>query len=227
MTMCDIHTHIIPLVDDGSSSIEESIKLLQMEIKNGVDKVICTPHQRKGHLNKEEIINIFFKLKEKVSNLPIELYLGAEVLYYDNIISDLKDNKILTLNNSNYFLLEFPTTLEFDIPNIVYEIIIAGYIPIIAHIERYDYLKVEDYVIIRKYGGLISINSSSIRGLFTSKKCKCLLKKGMCDFICSDCHDSKNRLVSFKGAKRFIKYHLKYRKCYDKLFNSNPIFLNE
>ena len=131
------------------------------------------------------------------------------------------------MNNSNYFLLEFPTTLEFDIPSIVYEIIIAGYIPIIAHIERYDYLKVEDYVIIREYGGLISINSSSIRGLFTSKKCKYLLKKGMCDFVCSDCHDSKNRLVRFKGAKRFIKYHLKYRKYYDKLFNHIPVFLNE
>lgn len=225
--MTDIHTHIIPLVDDGSSSIEESIKLLQMEIKNGVDKVICTPHQRKGFLNKEEIINIFFKLKEKVSNLPIELYLGAEVLYYDNIINDLKDNKILTMNNSNYFLLEFPTTLEFDIPSIVYEIITSGYIPIIAHIERYDYLKYEDYAIIKKYGGLISINSSSFRGLFTSKKCKYLLRNGMCDFVASDCHDSKSRLVRFKGAKRFIKYHLKYRKFYDNLFNHIPVFLND
>lgn len=225
--MTDIHTHIIPLVDDGSSSIEESIKLLQMEIKNGVDKVICTPHQRKGFLNKEEIINIFFKLKEKVSNLPIELYLGAEVLYYDGIINDLKCNKIITLNNSNYFLLEFPTTLEFDIPNIVYEIVIAGYIPIIAHIERYDYLKHEDYAIIKSCGGLISINSSSFWGLFTSKKCKYLLRKGMCDFVTSDCHDSKHRIVDFKRARRFIKYHLKCRKYYDELFNSNPIFLNE
>ncbi len=227
MTMCDIHTHIIPLVDDGSSSIEESIELIKMEIKNGVTKIVCTPHQRDEIFNKEEIINVFFKLKEKVSSLQVDLYLGAEVLYYDNIINDLKDNKILTMNNSNYFLLEFPTTLEFDIPSIVYEIIIAGYIPIIAHIERYDYLKVEDYVIIREYGGLISINSSSIRGLFTSKKCKYLLKKGMCDFVCSDCHDSENRLVSFKGAKRFIKYHLKCRKYYDKLFNHIPVFLNE
>lgn len=107
------------------------------------------------------------------------------------------------------------------------EIITSGYIPIIAHIERYDYLKVEDYVIIREYGGLISINSSSIRGLFTSKKCKYLLKKEICDFVCSDCHDSKNRLVSFKGAKRFIKYHLKCRKYYDKLFNHIPVFLND
>ena len=227
MTMCDIHTHIIPLVDDGSSSIEESIELIKMEIKNGVTKIVCTPHQRDDFFNKEEIINVFFKLKEKVSSLQVDLYLGAEVLYYDNIINDLHDNKILTMNNSNYFLLEFPTTLEFDIPSIVYEIITSGYIPIIAHIERYDYLKVEDYVIIKKYGGLISINSSSIRGLFTSKKCKYLLKKGMCDFVCSDCHDSKNRLVSFKGAKRFIKYHLKYRKYYDKLFNHIPVFLND
>lgn len=225
--MTDIHTHIIPLVDDGSSSIEETIKLLQMEIKNGVDKVICTPHQRDGFLNKEEIINIFFKLKEKVSNLPIELYLGAEVLYYDGIIRDLKCNKIITLNNSNYLLLEFPLTVELDIVNIVYEMVIEGFIPIIAHIERYDYLKYEDYAIIRKYGGLISINSLSIRGLFTSKRCKYLLRKGMCDFVTSDCHDSKYRLVNFKGAKRFIKYHLRCRKYYSKLFNSNPIFLNE
>ena len=210
MTMCDIHTHIIPLVDDGSSSIEESIELIKMEIKSGVTKIVCTPHQRDEIFNKEEIINVFFKLKEKVSSLQVDLYLGAEVLYYDNIINDLQDNKILTMNNSNYFLLEFPTTLEFDIPSIVY-----------------DYLKVEDYVIMREYGGLISINSSSIRGLFTSKKCKYLLKKGMCDFVCSDCHDSKNRLVSFKGAKRFIKYHLKYRKYYDKLFNHIPVFLND
>lgn len=49
----------------------------------------------------------------------------------------------------------------------------------------------------------------------------------MCDFVCSDCHDSKCRLVSFKGAKRFIKYHLKCRKYYDKLFNHIPVFLND
>lgn len=227
MAMCDIHTHIIPLVDDGSSSIEESVELIKMEIKNGVTKIVCTPHQREGIFNKEEIIDIFFKLKEKVSSLQVDLYLGAEVLYYDSIIDDLMNNKILTMNNSKYFLLEFPTTVELDIPNIIYEIIIAGFIPIIAHIERYDYLKIEDYVIIKKYGGLISINSSSIRGLFTSKKCKYLLKKGMCDFVCSDCHDSKYRLVNFKGAKRFIKYHFKYRKYYNKIFNNIPIFLNE
>ena len=52
MTMCDIHTHIIPLVDDGSSSIEESIELIKMEIKNGVTKIVCTPHQRDDFFNK-------------------------------------------------------------------------------------------------------------------------------------------------------------------------------
>lgn len=53
MTMCDIHTHIIPLVDDGSSSIEESIELIKMEIKNGVTKIVCTPHQRYDFLTKK------------------------------------------------------------------------------------------------------------------------------------------------------------------------------
>lgn len=226
MSMCDIHTHLIPFVDDGASSLEETIKLIKMEIENGVTDIICTPHQREGLLNKYDLLSSFFNLKETLNDFPINLYLGSEILYYDNLVNDLKADKVLTMNNTKYILLEFPTSVEVDIPSAVYELVVEGYIPIVAHIERYSYLKYEDYDIIKRTGGLISINSSSIKGIFTSKRCKYLLKKGICDFVCSDCHDSINRLVDFKKSKRFIKSRLGYRKSYERLFEVTPCFLN-
>ncbi|MCR4898580.1 MAG: hypothetical protein K5892_05070 [Acholeplasmatales bacterium] len=117
--MIDMHTHILPNVDDGSDSLDVSIKLIEEEIKNGVDTIVLTPHQNKMNLNKELLTNKYNEFMSKI-NYDINIYLGSEIYYYDNLRKDLLDNKVLTMNNSKYVLIEFSTRTEMNIYIIIY-----------------------------------------------------------------------------------------------------------
>lgn len=216
--MIDIHTHILPNVDDGSSNFDTSLKLLELEVENGVNKVICTPHQNYLNLNKELLIEKFNEFKNKI-NLDIELYLGSEIYYYKGFLNDLVNGKLLTLNNSKYILIEFSTSQNTDIIDIVYSIRLKGYIPIIAHIERYSYLNNEDYLKIKKEGALIQINASSFNYSNTKKIIKYLLKNNLVDFVASDCHDLNRRSVDFFKIKKYI--YKKYKEQYHHIFEND------
>lgn len=216
--MIDIHTHILPNVDDGSSDFDTSCKLLELELENGVNKVICTPHQNYLNLNKDLLIEKFNEFKNKI-NLDIELYLGSEIYYYKGFLNDLENGKLLTLNNSKYILIEFSTSQNTDIIDIVYSIKLKGYIPIIAHIERYSYLNNEDYLKIKKEGALIQINASSFNYTNTKKIIKYLLKNNLVDFVASDCHDLNRRSVDFFKIKKYI--YKKYKEQYHHIFEND------
>lgn len=216
--MIDIHTHILPNVDDGSSDFDTSCKLLELELENGVNKVICTPHQNYLNLNKELLIEKFNEFKNKI-NLDIELYLGSEIYYYKGFLNDLENGKLLTINNSKYILIEFSTSQNTDIIDIVYSIRLKGYIPIIAHIERYSYLNNEDYLKIKKEGALIQINASSFNYTNTKKIIKYLLKNNLVDFVASDCHDLNRRSVDFFKIKKYI--YKKYKEQYHHIFEND------
>lgn len=193
----DIHTHIIPDVDDGSPDLETSILLIEGEIKQGVGAIICTPHYRRGMFesDKEKILINFELLKQEVKkrNLDVELYLGQEIYIrsYDSLKKLLDKDKVIFINNKKYILLEFSYTNEIDISEIVYDAKLKGYIPIIAHIERYDYIKLDDIADIIEAGGLIQVNAASVLGKYGFKIkqfVKKLLKHDLVDYIASDIH---------------------------------------
>ena len=135
--MIDIHTHIIPYVDDGSSSLEDSLAMIKHEISIGVDTIICTPHHIFHRYEKsvddiKKNFNLLLREVEKL-NLPIKLLLGQEICYThrEDILSFLNEGKLLTLNNTKYVLLEFSFTREpEDITDIIYNFssaIIGGF----------------------------------------------------------------------------------------------------
>ena len=218
--MIDIHTHILPNVDDGSDSLETSIYLLKQEIKEGINKVVLTPHQNKQSLDKDGLVKTYLEFKEKVKDLPLELFLGSEVYYYSGLKEDLKNDKVLTIMNTKYFLIEFSTRIEYNIKDILYDFSILGYKPIIAHIERYDYLTKEDYLDISKYA-LIQVNSASFFNRNYKKICMYLLKNNLIDFIASDCHD-RFRDVSFLKTYKLIRK--KNNDLYEKILKNEHIF---
>ena len=229
--MIDIHTHILPFVDDGSSDFETSINLIKLEIEQGVTDIFVTPHYFKyrDFLSKcEENKKIFNELVEEVrrQNLKINLFLGNEIFYNSDIFNDLKSNKVMTLNGSKYILIEFPLYEEIeDIPEALNNLTAKGYIPIIAHPERYTYLtNIKHFEIIKRMGGKIQVNSGSITGL-EGKKIKrlvCwLIKNGLVDFVASDSHDF--RPSTMKKAFDIIKNNYG-DEIADRLFNNNDIF---
>ena len=211
--MIDIHTHIIPGVDDGSPNLETSIEMIKHEISIGVDSIICTPHHIYHRYEKsvEEIKSNFRLLKEAVEkeNLPIKLYLGQEICYShrEDIIKMLQEGKLLTLNNTNRVLLEFHFTREpEDLLDIIYNFSIHSYEVIIAHVERYEWMTLDKVIALKGEGALIQINSNSYLGLTTWKEkrfTKLLLKKGLVNYVASDTHSFRPSTLdkSFKKIK--------------------------
>ena len=220
--MKDIHTHIIPCVDDGSPNLETSISMIKHEIAIGVDTIICTPHHIYHRYEKtvDEIKKQFDLLKEAVNkeNLPVKLYLGQEICYTsrEDQIKMLKEGQLLTINNTNRILLEFSFTREpEDISDVIYNFSVNGYEVIIAHVERYEWITLQKVEQLKKEGALIQINSNSYLGMTTWKEkrfTKKLLKKGLVDYVASDTHSFRPSTLdkSLKKIKNpdLFDYHL-------------------
>lgn len=224
----DLHTHILPAVDDGSPSMEQSIKMLEEEIKEGVKHVVLTPHMQSRVQKVERSVHSerFNELKRAVEDigLPIHLYLGAETLFRSHLNPDYKT---LTLGRSKYILLEFSVREAQPVEEIIYDISRMGFIPIVAHIERYDYLTFDDYLSIKKTGALIQVNTTSILGLDKQVKPKLpmkMIKEGLVDLIASDCHNLDVRKPNMMMCYNVLKKHISQDQL-DQIFihNTKPI----
>lgn len=218
--MIDIHSHILPCVDDGSDGINTSRNLLMQYVSQGIGRAVCTPHQNKTLRRADALKSAFNKLCENVADLPVRLFLGAEILYYTGMARDIASGELLTLGGSKYVLVEFPVAVSgVDLQDAVYELNLSGYVPIVAHVERYFNLGKDDYFSIRDEGALFQVNADSFSYNHVLKKLKYLLKNQLVDFIASDCHDDKRRNADFGCAKKFISK--KFPGQYAKFFSDN------
>lgn len=198
--MIDIHSHIIPGIDDGSKSMEMTLEMLRMAEKSGITEVIATPHylleygEAKINEVREYVKNINEVLKEE--QIKIKVYSGQEVYFTENIVNDYVQGNIGTLNDSRYMLIEFDLRrLEDNIIDYLYELQVKGITPIIAHVERYRSV-IKNPEIINKFireGYLFQLNAGSIEGKFGSevqKTAKLFLKNNIYSFIGSDAHNT-------------------------------------
>lgn len=139
----DIHCHIVPGVDDGATDIEETGKLLRMEYEQGVRTIIATPHFRfRMFETSAEKVKEQFKLVEKAAAevaSDLHVYLGCEFHTNMEMISMLRENKVMTMAGSRYVLTEFSHNSEENyIRERLSTLLSGGYKPIVAHIERYE-----------------------------------------------------------------------------------------
>ena len=142
MGYTDIHTHILPGVDDGSISLEQSMLMLHKAFDEDIRRIYLTPHYIPGRRNasKEHRLTAFEELRaQALKELPdLELYLGNEIYYRENALSDLKAGEAFTMADTDYVLLEFDIHSDYKIlQKAVKQFTEAGYKPILAHIERY------------------------------------------------------------------------------------------
>lgn len=212
--LVDIHCHILPGIDDGSESLKISLEMALQAVKEGVSTIIATPHYIVGE-NEHDLAT----LKERVQSLQTEIdraglalkiLTGSEVYICPELIYRIKENKLITLNETPYLLCEFPT---FDVPehllDIVRELTLYGYKPVIAHPERNEvFLRQPEMVenLIRM-GCYLQVNGSSIVGRNGSRSQKFiidLLKKGLIHFISSDAHSSNRRTIRLVEPLRVV-----------------------
>jgi protein-tyrosine phosphatase len=203
---------MLPNVDDGSHSRYETLEMINQSIKDGVKKIILTPHvqSRATKASRETQIKVFEDLVEDVKNqqLPIELILGAEIYYRSHLETDYSK---LTLGNSKCLLIEFSPMIETPIEEIIYNFKGLGYIPIVAHVERYEYLTLEDYKLIKLAGGYLQVNTNAVLGIEPKIKkglVAKLLKLELVDIISTDTHNMENRKPNMKACYDYLKSHV-------------------
>ncbi len=200
--MVDIHTHIMPHVDDGSDNIEETIKILKKAKLAGYDTIVATPHYIEGSYDagmprKTELIDRIRK-EAKNNNIDIKIYLGNEIFISENVLKNIKDGNIATMNNTSYILVELPLNDEIvNFQSYLFEVISSGYTPILAHPERYAFVKKNPNALIPyiNQGVLIQINSGSLMehyGKTAKKTAEILLKHNMVHIVATDTHHAKN-----------------------------------
>lgn len=194
--MIDIHSHILPNIDDGAKNINETYNLINEAKKIGFKGIILTPHYIEGYYEKtsDEIEKMVENIKK---NTNIELYIGNEIYISENISELIKDKKASRINGTNYILFEMPREIEpMNLYNIVYEMLSHKYIPILAHPERYTFIYKKPEIILDliEKGVLMQANYGSIVGIY-GKKAKIMVKKflknNMIHFLGSDVHTEK------------------------------------
>ncbi len=200
--LLDFHTHILPNIDDGSQSIEESVLLLYKLKKQGCEVVAATPHFM---ADKDTPQSFFMKRAESYNAMMDEiadneqlfprLLLGAEVLYYPGI-SKMKDLSAFCLEDSKLLLLEMPVSQWSDsVVRELLEMSCSGeYQVVLAHFERYiDIQRKDVWQRLSDSGIMLQTNASFIIHIKTRRKALKMLKKGQIHFIGSDCHNVKHR----------------------------------
>jgi len=219
----DIHQHVAYGIDDGARNIRSAKRLIDASYKAGVRVVVATPHVQPGvkAFGSDKYFDIIDELNRYCIEQKYEMKVltGAEVLYTDATIRLLNAGDIPTLCNSRYVLVEWrnPVDIATFIQNIR-DMTNAGYIPIIAHIERYRALWFREKFVQQlrsMYECRIQIDCDALVGkthmferMFTNK----LLKLGLVDYIATDAHNVINRGVLLKEAYAAVKR--KYGKRY-------------
>ena len=226
--MIDIHTHLLYGVDDGPETIEESIEMLKAAKAQGIDAMILTPHYRHGMFSypKDSIEEHFARLYEPAKKIGIELYLGTEHHVNSMMIEYIETGRVRTLANTQYVLAEYKHDTEFAyIMKSVRDLLRHGYIPVIAHVERYMCMHedLDNVDRLREVGAMIQVNANAILGMegfkakgFTKK----LLKYGMVDLVGSDSHDMKKRTNNMGKCRDYL--YKKYDDTYvDRIMERN------
>ena len=231
--MIDIHAHILPDTDDGAYNMAESLRMLQMAEVSGVDTIIATPHCNiPGSFTNyiSEAVEERFRMLQKASKEAgqnIQIIKGMEVFATVWMSKLLQEGKVWTLNGTKYFLTEFNFRENPEFAMIVLEDCFdAGFVPVIAHPERYYFVQNNPEIVYEWYcqGYGIQINKGSILGRFgqrAQEAAELLLGHGLVSCVASDAHSSQKRTTHMAEVKTFLEKN--YGKDYAKLvLETNP-----
>lgn len=214
--MNDIHTHILPEIDDGSKNSEMSFDMIKKLSEQGVKKIVLTPH----FYGYENSVDVFLKNRETSLNhlksfigeqkLDAEIYIGAEVFFMDSL-DKVEGYERMAIEGTKYMLLEMP----FDqwnsrVLETVYRITNTGITPIIAHFERFipfqkDMSKIYE---LRNMGCILQMNAGYFKGFFNKRKALRFFDEGLAGLLGSDCHNLESRPPEIKSAYDILRANL-------------------
>jgi protein-tyrosine phosphatase len=224
--MIDIHSHILPGIDDGAQTIEDAIAMAKAAVDEGITKIIATPHHKNGSYEntKQDILKYVSELNTILEEreIPLTVLPGQEVRIHGDILTDYQNGELLTLTGeSNYLFIEFPSN---HVPRyteqLLFDMQMQRIMPIIVHPERNAEI-IENpellYQLVKK-GALTQVTASSVSGHFGKKIKKFslqIIEAGLTHFIASDAHNTTNRAFRMREAYDTIQ----------KKFGTNMMYL--
>ena len=213
--MIDLHSHILPGIDDGARDSEETFRMLMEANEAGFTNIISTSHYYLGYFEhnektrKEYIEGINNKLKENGFDLQINI--GSEIYFTSDIVDLLIEHKASSINNTRYLLFELPfLTKPQNLKDIIYSLLSHQYIPILAHPERYKYVQKDPNMLLELFdlGVLFQSNFGSIIGQYgkiAEKTVKLLLKNNFIHFLGTDAHRKNSIYTAIPTAIDSLK----------------------
>ncbi len=213
--LADIHSHLLPGIDDGVKTLEESYEVITQLMESGYTRFITTPHVMSDRypntseiiLSKLEEVRLF--LKEK--NVQVKIEAAAEYYLDESLMEKIESGEPLLTFGKNYLLFETNFISEpFVLKDFIFKASSAGYKLIMAHPERYVYMNLEKAADLRDRGVMFQINLPSLVGFYSrpiQKMAYQLIDKGWIEFLGTDCHTMNQAKVADKAKKN--KYFIK------------------
>jgi len=227
--LIDIHSHILPYIDDGSENWESSLRMLQNGEKEGIVAIVATPHvlSQADFQSEKKIIETYIELQRRAAEagLKIKIYLGCEI--YAQHDTTLNSQMATLNNNKKYFLIEFPmSSIPRFVPDLFFKFIVNENVPIVAHPERNlgfqtKPMLVYEYV---QRGALMQINEGSLRGRYgqhAQMLAVKMIENNLAHFIASDGHKPDGRTVTLMQSYEVVANNFGKEKA-ELLFCLNP-----
>lgn len=209
--MIDLHTHILPGIDDGAKSEDEAVEFARVAYADGIRTIVATPHCKEGFFfnEREPILGAVDALRDRLrrEGIGVELLPGAEVHLAPEIPERVRDGRAPTLADNGVTLLlelslsQYPVELE----NLIFQLQLAGLVVLLAHPERIRYFQDDParYEAVVRLGALGQITSGSIEGTFgeTAREfSETLLRRGLVHVVASDAHNTRGRPPTLSAA---------------------------
>ncbi|QZO08501.1 tyrosine-protein phosphatase [Enterococcus raffinosus] len=214
--MIDLHSHILPGVDDGAQTLEDSLEMARKAISQGITHLMCTPHHNNGKYNNpaDKIIREVANLQGELDKRGLDLTLleGQEVRLTEFLLTAIQRDEILFTDLDNtYLLIEFPTN---EVPiyaeQVFYQLLNRGQVPVIVHPERNAVFREEPNRLVSflEMGTLTQLTAPSIVGIFGSdiqQMARQMLEHNMLYMVASDAHNLRHRTFLMKEAYKEIE----------------------
>ncbi|MBD3414632.1 MAG: hypothetical protein GF421_09400 [Candidatus Aminicenantes bacterium] len=200
--MIDIHSHILPGLDDGAKELNTSLEMARIAVEDGITTMIATPHLFRGSYSVSgfDAVNKAqksFTKALKENNIPLEILLGAEVHVCHHLVDEIKAHRdFLVLNQSRYMFMEFPSDHVFSgVKDLIFELMTEGIVPIIAHPERNSVFRRNPHYLyeLLEMGVFSQVNQGSFNGVYGTRVQDAVyrfLELGYVHFIATDCHNT-------------------------------------
>ena len=225
MKLCDLHTHVLPGVDDGAPVMGYALQMLRNAVASDVELLAVTPHCNldagvENYLD-ETLISRFVQLQQAAKDIPIQLVLGAEVRVNSKLVSCLKQGLIPTINGSRYLLTEFPAAAKpGDFSHMLQKILSLGYVPLVAHPERYIAVRQTPQMVIPwlDMGCHVQLSAGSILGEYgknVQQASAFLLRHDLVACVASDAHGVHHRSNFLLNVYDHlsVQYSKQYAQC--------------